>query len=138
MHVDPVLFKRTWHSGEKNWINSHHFCLYPLTTSTEIYFVHKARLYQFHYLERPKKNIMQTQAIPNQKLVSHQYFLKNPMRHEVFFLFKPFFGCEKSIARSRLNQNIFYKILLEYILMIIKKVPPCSLVSGTLCFNFAK
>ena len=32
------------------------------------------------------------------------------MRHEVFFEFflKPFLGCEKSIARSRLNQSKKY------------------------------
>ena len=38
-----------------------------------------------------------------------------------FFLFKPFFGCEKSIARSRLNQNIFYTHFGHFALSNTKK-----------------
>ena len=49
------------------------------------------------------------------------------MRHAVFFfvffflLFKPFFGYEKSIARSRLNQNIFYNHFGHFALSNTKK-----------------
>ena len=45
------------------------------------------------------------------------------MRHEVlfFFLYKPFFGCEKSIARSRLNQNKKYTNISHFALSNTKK-----------------
>ena len=46
------------------------------------------------------------------------------MRHEVFcffFVFKPFFGCEKSIARSRLNQNKKYTHFGHFALSNTKK-----------------
>ena len=43
------------------------------------------------------------------------------MRHEVLFFLKPFFGCEKSIARSRLNQNKKYTHFGHFALSNTKK-----------------
>ena len=45
------------------------------------------------------------------------------MRHEGFSpLFKPFFACEKSIARSQLNQNISTPTLVILHFQILKKI----------------
>ena len=46
--------------------------------------------------------------IRNLFLISTFWKIQWGMWFLFFFLFKPFFGCEKSIARSRLNQNKKY------------------------------